>query len=52
MAVVNTNISASIAQSALMKNDRALGKAMEQLSTGSRVLDRFSSRRSEHSAAS
>ena len=37
MAVVNTNISASIAQSALMKNDRALGKAMEQLSTGSRI---------------
>lgn len=37
MAVVNTNISSSIAQSALMKNDRALGKAMEQLSTGSRI---------------
>ena len=37
MAVVNTNISASLAQSALMKNDRALGKAMEQLSTGSRI---------------
>jgi flagellin len=37
MAVVNTNISASIAQSALMKNDRALGKAMEQLSTGSQI---------------
>ena len=37
MAVVNTNISASIAQSALMKNDRVLGKAMEQLSTGSKI---------------
>lgn len=37
MAVVNTNISSSIAQSALMKNDRALGKTMEQLSTGSRI---------------
>ena len=37
MAVVNTNISASIAQSALMKNDRALGKTMEQLSTGSKI---------------
>ena len=37
MAVVNTNISASIAQSALMKNDRVLGKTMEQLSTGSRI---------------
>jgi len=37
MAVVNTNISASVAQSALAKNDRALSKAMEQLSTGSRI---------------
>ena len=37
MAVVNTNISASVAQSALAKNERALGKAMEQLSTGSRI---------------
>lgn len=37
MAVVNTNISASIAQSALMKNDRVLGKTMEQLSTGSKI---------------
>ena len=34
MSVVNTNVSASIAQAALAKNDRALGTAMEQLSTG------------------
>ena len=37
MAVVNTNVSASIAQSALARNDRALGKAMEQLSTGRKI---------------
>ena len=37
MSVVNTNISASIAQSALAKNDRALGTAMEQLSTGKKI---------------
>ena len=35
MSVVNTNIASSVAQSALAKNERALGKAMEQLSTGS-----------------
>ena len=34
MAVVNTNIGASVAQAALMRNDRALNTAMEQLSTG------------------
>ena len=37
MAVVNTNISASIAQAALNRNDRALGSAMEQLSTGRKI---------------
>lgn len=37
MAVVNTNIAASIAQAALAKNERALGKAMEQLSTGKKI---------------
>jgi len=37
MAVVNTNIAASIAQSALAKNERALGNAMEQLSTGKKI---------------
>ena len=34
MAVVNTNIAASLAQASLMRNERALGTAMEQLSTG------------------
>lgn len=37
MAVVNTNIAASIAQAALTKNERALGTAMEQLSTGKKI---------------
>jgi len=37
MAVVNTNIGASIAQAALMKNERALNTAMERLSTGTKV---------------
>ena len=37
MAIVNTNISASIAQAALMRNERALGSAMEQLSTGRKI---------------
>ena len=37
MAVVNTNISASLAQSALMRNQRAMDTAMEQLSTGSKI---------------
>ena len=37
MSVVNTNVSASIAQAALAKNDRALGTAMEQLSTGKKI---------------
>ena len=32
MSVVNTNVGASIAQAALVKNERALGSAMEQLS--------------------
>jgi flagellin len=37
MAVVNTNINASIAQSALTRNQRALDTAMEQLSTGRKI---------------
>jgi flagellin len=37
MAVVNTNIAASLAQASLMKNERALGTAMEQLSTGKKI---------------
>jgi len=34
MAVVNTNIGASVAQAALVKNERDLSAAMQQLSTG------------------
>ena len=37
MAVVNTNIGASLAQAALVRNQRALDTAMEQLSTGSKI---------------
>jgi len=37
MSVVNTNISASVAQAALARNERALGTAMEQLSTGKKI---------------
>jgi len=37
MTVVNTNLGASIAQSALVKNQRALDSAMEQLSTGRKI---------------
>ena len=37
MAVVNTNIGASLAQASLMRNERALGTAMEQLSTGQKI---------------
>ena len=37
MSVVNTNVSASITQSALAKNERELQSTMEQLSTGSKI---------------
>lgn len=37
MTVINTNISASITQNALSKNERDMAKTMEQLSTGKRV---------------
>ena len=37
MSVVNTNVSASITQSALAKNERKLQSTMEQLSTGSKI---------------
>ena len=37
MAVVNTNIGASVAQAALMRNARQLETAMEQLSTGNKI---------------
>lgn len=37
MAVVNTNIAASVAQAAMARNERALGTSMEQLSTGKKI---------------
>ena len=37
MAVVNTNVNASIAQNALVKNERSMNTAMERLSTGQRI---------------
>ena len=37
MAVVNTNVNASIAQNALTKNERSMNTAMERLSTGQRI---------------
>ncbi len=37
MAVVNTNVNASLAQNALAKNERAMNTAMERLSTGQRI---------------
>lgn len=37
MTVINTNIKSTIAQNALTVNNRSLNKAMEQLSTGSRI---------------
>ncbi|MDB2365738.1 flagellin [Luminiphilus sp.] len=37
MAVVNTNVNASIAQNALTRNERSMNAAMEKLSTGQRI---------------
>ncbi len=37
MAVVNTNVNASIAQNALARNERSMNQAMERLSTGQRI---------------
>ncbi len=37
MSVINTNVKSMIAQNALTVNNRTLGKAMEQLSTGKRI---------------
>jgi len=37
MPVINTNVSAKLAQDALAVNARSMGKAMQQLSTGSRI---------------
>jgi flagellin len=37
MSVINTNVKSIVAQNAATVNNRALGKAMEQLSTGKRI---------------
>lgn len=37
MSVVNTNVNASVAQNALVRNDRSMNTAMERLSTGQRI---------------
>ena len=37
MSVINTNVSATIATNALIKNERAMSTAMERLSTGMRI---------------
>ena len=37
MAVINTNIAATITANALAKNDRAMTQTMERLATGSRI---------------
>jgi flagellin len=37
MSVINTNVQSLVAQGAMAVNNRALGKAMEQLSTGKRI---------------
>jgi flagellin len=37
MSVINTNVNAVLAQNSLIKNERAMSTAMEQLSTGKRI---------------
>ena len=37
MSVINTNVSATLASNALVKNERAMTTAMERLSTGQRI---------------
>ena len=37
MAVVNTNVNATVAQNALVKNERLMNTSMERLSTGQRI---------------
>jgi len=37
MSVINTNVNAVLAQNSLVKNERAMSSAMEQLSTGKRI---------------
>ena len=39
MAVVNTNVNATVAQNALVRNERQMNTAMERLSTGQRTND-------------
>ena len=40
MSVINTNVSAVIAQNALTVNERQMTTAMERLSTGSELIQR------------
>ncbi len=37
MTVINTNIKSLVSQNAMIKNNRELSSAMEQLSTGKRI---------------
>ena len=37
MTVINTNVSATLASNAIARNERAMGTAMERLSTGKRI---------------
>jgi len=37
MSVINTNVSATLTQNAITKNERAMSTAMEQLATGKRI---------------
>ena len=37
MSVINTNVSATIATNALIRNERAMSTSMERLSTGLRI---------------
>ena len=41
MAVVNTNVNASVAQNALTRNERSMNATMERLSTGQRSAVRL-----------
>ena len=37
MSVINTNVSATLTQNAITKNERSMSSAMEQLATGKRI---------------
>ena len=37
MTVINTNVSATLASNAIVRNERAMSTAMERLSTGKRI---------------